>query len=273
MKPERIILNDPWLWWERLDYEAPYSAAFHRHPAWQLTASLYGIFRFSTRGRTHFVHPGEWILFPPEMLHTAGSRSRKSGAVQIFFRRFPADQMPEPAAKFNAARNFVLKGKIPQGSLERITSEFLLLSEEKSLMGNSWKNLLPSDFVLNALRSADLGGIPPSGGNPHMPQVLEFMEDHFAEPLGVADFAKVMDLSESRFNDVFRESTGESPMKYFNRIRLSKAQMFLLEENSVETAAQKAGFASASYFCRYFKKCLGMTPGKFRENPYPDGVG
>lgn len=62
----------------------------HRHSAWQLTASLFGEFRFRMVEQTVFLKPGDWVLMAPELLHDAGSDSPSSHAIQIFsagFRR------------------------------------------------------------------------------------------------------------------------------------------------------------------------------------------
>jgi AraC-like DNA-binding protein len=55
-------------------------------------------------------------------------------------------------------------------------------------------------------------------------------------------------------------------MRYFNEIRLCHAEIALLAGESVEEASRKAGFASSSYFCRYFKNYTGRTPGEFRND-------
>ena len=92
------------------------------------------------------------------------------------------------------------------------------------------------------------------------------MEQHYAEPLGVPDFAAQAGLSVSRFNELFRRSTGLSPMRYFNEIRLCHAETALRAGESVENAARQAGFSSSGYFCRCFKNYTGRTPGEFRND-------
>ena len=102
----------------------------------------------------------------------------------------------------------------------------------------------------------------------HFNPVMEFMEEHFSEPLGVADFAQVAGLSESRFAANFKAETGEAPMHCLNAIRLGRAQGLLLNGGSVEEASRASGFSSVQYFCRVFRRSIGMTPGEFRKTPF-----
>ena len=104
-----------------------------------------------------------------------------------------------------------------------------------------------------------------------MEQVMEYMEEHFAEPLSIADFAEKAGLSESRFEVVFRKAAGCSPMQFFKAVKLGHAQSFLLYGHSVKESSILAGFSSVPYFCRCFQQSLGITPGEFKKNPFTKG--
>lgn len=264
-------MPEPLLWYENVLYTSSYQAAMHRHSAWQLTASILGVFRFRMAKRTVLLSPGDWVLMAPELLHDAGSDSSRSHAMQIFFRRFPPDLLPEFAERFNLRRGICRTGHVEPSVLERILADFQKNAGNSKPYGNSWRVLLGLDFMVSVLT-----GLPPEpDGKPHMhpgiQRTLEYMEEHFAEPLGIADFADFAGLSESRFAAVFKMETGSAPMQYFNSVRLGHAQSFLLNGATVEETAQAAGFASVQYFCRCFRKITGVTPGEFRLAPFAHG--
>lgn len=53
--------------------------------------------------------------------------------------------------------------------------------------------------------------------------VLEFIEQHYADPLSVADLASVCCFSEYHFMRFFKKYMGESAMEYVRNVRLAKA--------------------------------------------------
>ena len=46
------------------------------------------------------------------------------------------------------------------------------------------------------------------------------------------------------------------------------AAELLLNGDSVEEASRASGFSSVQYFCRVFRRSIGMTPGEFRKTPF-----
>ena len=264
-----MTLREPFLWCEELLYSEPYLSEFHSHPAWQLTLAEEGVFEFECNGTTVTLSPGEWILLSPEFSHTAGSRSQTSTAVQLFFRRFPENLLPEFAGIFNFRREFFLSGKVNSNSLTELIEELRTLSEGEEILQHSLENLLPLNFIMKILKHTvsceDFSGksIPS-----RLLRALEYMEKHYSEPLGVPDFAAIAGISVSRFNELFCSNMGIPPMRYFNEIRLSHAQVELLCGASVIEAAARSGFSSSSYFCRCFKNSTGLTPGEFQMRSY-----
>ena len=112
-----LHMPEPWMWYESILYPKSYLTNIHRHPAWQLTAALLGEFRFRIPdGGEAVLRPGDWILLSPELLHDVGSDSPRSRAMQIFFRRFPPEQLPEAAEWFNLQRGIFRTGHAPAGA-------------------------------------------------------------------------------------------------------------------------------------------------------------
>ena len=268
IKTLHFRMVEPWMWYDSIRYTAPYRAPMHCHPAWQLTASLKGEFHFLTREKDWVIRPGEWLLISPEFMHSAGSPSQESLAMQIFFRRFSPDLLPEAAERFNLKRGIMETGRSDVEAFLKIAQEMQEKGTETSPTGKSYRIVLGLEFVLAALSDHLSRTADGHERNAVMECVMEFMEAHFAEPLCCADFAESVHLSPSRFSTLFREAAGCSPMHFFNTVRLAHAQTFLLNGCSVEEASRLSGFSSAPYFCRCFRKHLGISPGGYRKNPF-----
>ena len=85
--------------------------------------------------------------------------------------------------------------------------------------------------------------------------VADFMSRNYKDTLSVSEYAGMCHLSKSRFEHVFKEYTGTTPLGYIFRLRI-KAAMNLLEttELRVSQIAEEVGFTDANYFTRVFKK-------------------
>ena len=94
-------------------------------------------------------------------------------------------------------------------------------------------------------------------------EALSFMEANFAEPLTLAQLARLSNLSVFRFATIFRREVGLPPHKYLCRLRVSHAQSLLRQGTSPATVAMDSGFFDQSHLCRHFKRLCGVTPGQF----------
>lgn len=94
-------------------------------------------------------------------------------------------------------------------------------------------------------------------------RVLRHIDEHFAQPLTLAELAEVAGLSIWRMATVFRERVGMSPHRYICRLRVQRAQALMQSGTPAATAAMESGFYDQSHLSRHFKNVYGMTPGQF----------
>lgn len=98
--------------------------------------------------------------------------------------------------------------------------------------------------------------------------VTEHIEKNLSEELSVADLARLLCLSVSRFSHVFREHTGMSPTDYITARRIEKACGYLADTDmTVAEIAQACHFCTSSYFCEKFRDYMKMTPLEYRRDP------
>jgi len=69
-----------------------------------------------------------------------------------------------------------------------------------------------------------------------------------------------------KFRKIFKNSTGESPQKYRNRVRISHATTLLKRTNlTLDSIAKSLGYCDAFHFSKSFKAHYGLSPSKFRQ--------
>lgn len=102
-------------------------------------------------------------------------------------------------------------------------------------------------------------------GNTYIRRALGHVAEFYAAHLDVAQVAAFVGLSPGYFSSLFREVVGVSFREHLNRVRIEESKHLLLNtENSLADIAVAVGFPDQSYFCKMFKKSVGLPPGKFR---------
>lgn len=99
-------------------------------------------------------------------------------------------------------------------------------------------------------------------------RALEYMEEHYAEPIRVEDLARACSISETHFRRTFSESFDISPARYLCMIRVLKAcERMHKSDEPMTVIAQKCGFATISTLDRSFKSVLGVSPYQWKKDP------
>ncbi|MEK5033122.1 AraC family transcriptional regulator [Paenibacillus sp. FSL R7-0302] len=108
--------------------------------------------------------------------------------------------------------------------------------------------------------------------NRQIREVLSYMETHSRDRLELDQLASVVSLSRSHFCKFFKAQTGMRPMEYLNYIRISQAASLLRSGSyNVLEAALESGYQHVSYFSKWFKHYMNMTPSEYKAR-YSSGV-
>ncbi|GAB3033752.1 GlxA family transcriptional regulator [Bowmanella dokdonensis] len=92
-------------------------------------------------------------------------------------------------------------------------------------------------------------------------QLQQWLLDNLHRPIGLADMADKMAMSERHFRRLFREKFALPPSQYLEQLRLDKARSLLLCDGyNLQRVCEAIGFASTSSFGRLFKQKFGCTP-------------
>lgn len=95
--------------------------------------------------------------------------------------------------------------------------------------------------------------------------VLDYIDDHYLG-LTLSDLARHFGYNKNYLGNALKKTTGRTFQAILLEKRLSIASSLLLNTDySIELIAEKAGFNSASYFFRQFKKKYNETPNAFRR--------
>ena len=117
-------------------------------------------------------------------------------------------------------------------------------------------------LICSMLPIIELRGSIPVGAAIGLPFYLNYLLSILGNML-----ASLCNMSEVLFRRNFKNSTGLSPLKYINNLKISRAKELLsVGMCSVSEAATLSGFHNECYFSREFKKHTGMSPVEYKKN-------
>jgi AraC family transcriptional regulator len=97
-------------------------------------------------------------------------------------------------------------------------------------------------------------------------RAIALMQDNIARDLPLRALAAEVRLSPYHFARAFKASTGLSPGRYHQRLRIEHAKRLLLQTNCpMSDIAAAIGYADPSYLARIFHRETGASPVAFRR--------
>lgn len=99
---------------------------------------------------------------------------------------------------------------------------------------------------------------------------IHFMQENIENRITLQDVLDYIGYSQSHFSSLFKKRTGESPIAYFNRLKIEYACRLLKETDlKINQICFKIGIEDSFYFSRLFSKAMGMSPTEYRLGSVP----
>lgn len=95
----------------------------------------------------------------------------------------------------------------------------------------------------------------------------DYIEQHLAEPISLADLAANGYLSPYHFHRLFKKYQQATVHEFVTRFKLERAGIYLLTNPDVSLTeiAFNYGYTDSSVFSRSFKRHFGKSPTDFRK--------
>ncbi len=106
-----------------------------------------------------------------------------------------------------------------------------------------------------------------AGADPNILRVMEYMDEHYTEPLPISLLADIAVMSEKYFISCFKKIAGISPGQYIIQLKMRKAaQLLLTSDMSVAEVSKAVGYANPYTFSNTFKKYYEESPMNFKNH-------
>lgn len=232
-----------------------------------------GLFRDLTDGTETLLTPGMAFAFPPDRGHEYYPLSHEPWHVGfIGFHGSQSGPVLEglrllPSAAFQAER-FEECWEAIYGIWHTVDSQNAARQDDQTMQELS----VTLYRLLLMLRRSESGGSPdtrPETGmarNEALQKAVSLINEHFTEPLLIANLAAAVGYSVQHFQRLFLQEYGVTPHKYLQNLRLQRALQMITEspERPVQDLALNVGMET-NYFIRVFRKAYGCTPGVMRS--------
>ncbi|AYB42863.1 response regulator transcription factor [Paenibacillus lautus] len=153
------------------------------------------------------------------------------------------------------------KMKVETGSLENAKYDYFRKIDEARYAGEAIA--VVEAFIREAERAI---GETNTSVNPNMDRLLEYIQDHYADPITLTEVARQFHFNASYLSSYFASYNGEGFSEYLNKIRLEKAmELLLTTELTISEISASVGYSDQSYFTKVFKKQTGISPSQFRR--------
>ncbi|MCP3922821.1 MAG: helix-turn-helix domain-containing protein, partial [Desulfobacterales bacterium] len=105
-----------------------------------------------------------------------------------------------------------------------------------------------------------------SHGDNEIVNIQDWIENHFKKEIRVDSLANKAGMSRRTFERRFKNATGDSPLKYLQRVRVESAKTQLEKGfKTFDEITYQVGYEDSSTFSRIFKKNTGLSPKLYKD--------
>lgn len=229
-------------------YEA--RSFMHRHSGWELVYMTEGNGSIEINGQTYPFARHTLFCIPPGSLHCEYAE----GNFQIaYFSIEPFFNLERQVHQYRDTAN--------QDFLQIFMQVYRLFQIKPS----HWT--LISHSLLEALEQYLLSWSESNSKNPYVERFEHILFSSIPVfTANIKELLKEIPMSGSQFRKLFKAETGKTPAAYLTDLRITLAtQLLLTRAMPVKAVAYSVGFQDPYYFCRAFKRKMGLSPSKWRQ--------
>jgi len=212
--------------------------------------------------------PGQFVVRPPNKIYRYGLES--GSGIGYYWVHFTGNYAEELLQSCGICPDVIYS--ISEERMQSLRRDFGILFREFMLRRPGCRAMCASVLTSLMVRlgrgaSADSEDGESNGLRKRLEQSAAYIHHHYTEALSVAQLAEMEHLSESRFRDIFREAFGVPPMEYILSLRIAHAcELLLTTDLNVSETAEICGYTDVMYFCRLFRRKMGISPARYRKN-------
>jgi len=264
--------------------------AAHDHEYYEICIVTAGSARHLSSRGADFLRPGSTVIIAPGDVHAFDQLHNFRVINMYYLSEWLADELRPLRDAENLIRLFLSRHLFARARGE--TTYITALSRRE--LADSIRELKeaetelradhPSILLLRAITlkllirlSRAIARTQPHSSTPQLRPEVHAMLDAVerlverGEPLRVSAVAETSGLSTDHAARLVREAIGQSLGAYYQRRRVQRAGLLLMDDQlRITDVAQRLGYTDSAHFTRMFRKHQGCSPRDFRRRPAAD---
>ena len=200
--------------------------------------------------------PGDFIVSTPQQAFYLSADKKKYHEDFISFCGPLADQLLE-------------KGMIKDGVYSLGQARLLLPIIQKLNKPDPHSQMAAAIDILALLNDLHFGKYDRENNNHStvIDVLLSKIQQNCQQNWSLESMAEFCSLSQNHFRKTFKEQTGMLPKQHLDSVRMNEAAILLIKSPiKISELAEKYHYSDAFHFSRCFKRIMGLSPKKFRDN-------
>lgn len=214
--------------------------------------------------KIYLLHLGEFIIFPPYVMHHSYSKEDiPFKRLLIYFRKEEIDSR-ELLKKLENGTAVYKPNQNEKAIIHRLLCEILKEQENSSdYYKECIHNLL--NLILIFIGRDIQNPIKPKKQN-RITSIIKYIHINYYQDISLENLAQLFYISPYHLCREFKKYTNSTIIQYLNTTRILNAQRMLMEtDKNVTQVSQETGFSNVTHFDRVFKSVVGMTPTQSKK--------
>lgn len=239
----------------------------HLHNTVELIHVVEGSLQLDIVSTTYSLSEGDFAVVFPGQLHALNSFGHTN---KLHIAIFQVTQIPYYAHALeheHPVNPVIQKEQLPDDILMAFNRLYCLDNKTDPRIWQAWIHLIMANLfsVLSFQQNDDVGDTY------LVVRILEYLSDHFSEPISLTSLAKELHVNKYYLSHTFSNKLYISFTTCLNRLRIEKAMELLKTTDlSIETIGEMVGFETQRTFNRVFKKTVWLTPSEYRHTHFAE---
>lgn len=250
----------------------PLIEGIHRHDFYYLLFIKSGKGSHTIDFINYPVQPNVCFLMKPGQVHQHQLQVGATGFLMAFqtgYYPFTTDTEKRRILNYATKQNYYqlteTEMQISQSLLKEIYLEYQQKQKDSEYIIRAYLDILMTKLV--RLQKTKQQVSSTSGDMEYVERLQELIDRYFSKWKKAHNYASELHLSPSRLNAITKEILGKTCTQLIHeRIILEAKRLLLSTTLQVSEIAYQLGYEDHSYFIRFFKKRMMVTPIVFREN-------
>lgn len=216
---------------------------------------------FSANGSTYHLKKGQGFLIEPDYMtvYTADMEHPWTYA-WVGFSGSRARELLRSVGLQQASPVFTCR---PGQGLEPYIAD--MMEHNYATASDAYRREAMLMLIFSTLAQASRPAMPDHTENAYVEQAVQYIRNHYHEPLRVEEIARYVGVNRSYLSILFKKYTGLSPVKYLQTFRMTRAaQLLALTQLPIATVAFSCGYQEPEAFHKAFKQHMGLSPSRYR---------